>query len=33
MTKRDILILKNKERLVAVGNITQKAWHEEMMIM
>jgi hypothetical protein len=25
MTKRDILIMKNKEQLVAVDNITQKA--------
>ncbi len=25
MTKRDILIMKNKEQLVAVVNITQKA--------
>ena len=25
MTKRDILIMKNKEQLVAVSNITQKA--------
>ena len=25
MTKKDILIMKNKEQLVAVGNITQKA--------
>lgn len=25
MTKRDILIMKNKEQLVVVDNITQKA--------